>query len=97
MDILLGTIGYLDFNMGVGEVNITSKIIGVNEIDAGIGSLNLNLIGSLDDYKIKIEKGLGSAIVNGNNISRDEIVGIGDNFIDIDGGVGEIKVKIISE
>ena len=46
-----------------------------------------------DDYKFKVEKGLGSLTVNGNSYSEDFEVGEGTNIIDIDGGVGSIIIN----
>lgn len=83
----------LDFDLGVGEVKLEAKITGKSDIDAGVGSLNINLLGKKDSYKLHINKGVGSVLIDGNNVKDDTYYGEGDSFIDIDGGVGEIKVK----
>ena len=77
--------------MGVGELDLSAKLSGNSDIDAGVGRLNLNLIGN--DYKIKVDKGIGSASINGNDIKDDTYYGEGSNIIDIDGGVGSIDIS----
>ena len=76
--------------MGIGETIITAIISGSSNLDTGIGSLELNLIG--DDYKLKINKGIGKATIDDKEISDNEIVGNGANNISISGGIGEIKI-----
>ena len=45
----------LDLDMGMGKLSLTSKINGESEIDAGVGEVDLNLIGTMNDYKIKLD------------------------------------------
>lgn len=87
-----GKINNLDFDMGVGETTILSEITGDNEIDSGVGSLKINIIGNREDYKIKVNKGIGSIKVNGEETASEQIIGNGKHKIDIDGGVGSIVV-----
>ena len=97
LTISKGTINDLKFNMGVGEVSITSKLTGNNSIEAGVGSLKLNLLGNTNDYKVKIEKGIGKTVIDSKNVSDNEIIGTGINIVDIEGGVGQIDVNYIDE
>lgn len=92
LSILNGAINDLDLDMGVGEVNLTSNITGKNEINAGVGSLNIDLQGEKDSYKIQADKGLGSIKIDGKEISDGEVFGNGENYIEVDGGVGNIKI-----
>lgn len=92
-----GKLNDLDFDMGVGETNIKTELTGKNKIDTGIGSLKLNLLGNKEDYKIKLSKGLGDIKIDGKSASNDETIGSGENYIDIDGGIGEIKVDFKGE
>ena len=89
--VLAGSINNLDFDIGVGEANIKTKLTGVNRFDAGVGALKLNLLGNLDDYRIKVSKEIGNISIDSKNVSEGEI-GNGDVIVDIDGGIGEIKV-----
>lgn len=83
----------LDFDLGVGEVKLEAEITGKSDIDAGVGSLNIHLLGEKDSYRLHANKGVGSFSIDGNTVKDDTYYGDGANFIDIDGGVGEIKVK----
>lgn len=84
----------LDLDMGVGKLTLTSKLTGNNEINAGVGNLDLNLVGTEQDYKIKLNKGLGNATINGEKIKDSTYSGNGINLIDIDGGIGNIEIEI---
>lgn len=81
-----------DIDIGVGEMNLTSRLTGTNEIDYGIGEANLVLIGSSEDYKIKLDKGAGKATLNGNTMRNDSVYGGGSSYIGINGGVGELNI-----
>lgn len=87
-----GKIRDLNFDIGVGETNITSKILGKSEIDTGIGEVKLKLIGSKETYKVKVSKGIGDVKVDNKSVSDNEIIGDGENTIEINGGIGNIQV-----
>lgn len=91
--ILDGSINNLDLEMGVGEFVINSKLIGNNTIETGVGSLNINLLDSIKNYSMKVEKGIGSIRINGEKISNDTTYGEGSNLLSIEGGVGDINIK----
>lgn len=82
----------LDLDMGVGKFTLNTIMSGKSEIDAGIGSLNINLLDSKDNYKIKLSKGLGSISIDDDNVTNDKIYGNGASLVDIDGGIGSINV-----
>ena len=92
LSIKNGTINDLDLDMGVGEVNLIASLIGKNEINAGVGSLNIDLQGEKESYKIQADKGLGSVKIDGREISNGETFGDGENYIEVDGGVGNIDI-----
>lgn len=92
-----GSLAELDFDMGVGALNLTSRLSGDCELDMGVGNSDITLIGKSDDYKIKIDKGLGSVRVDGVKVSDNAVCGSGNNNIDIDGGVGNIKVDFSAD
>lgn len=87
------SINNLDLDMGLGNLSITTKLTGNTYIDAGVGNIELNLIDSLDNYKIKLNKGIGSATLNKENIIDNIYYGNGQNLIEIDGGLGSINIK----
>ena len=88
-----GELNNLDFDMGVGKVELTSEICGSSEIDCGVGKMDLTLIGAKDDYRISLDKGLGSNVIDNTSVSNSTVYGFGDNSIDIDGGVGGIDIR----
>lgn len=92
-----GDIHNLDLDMGVGSLSLTSKLTGNNYIDSGVGEMNLYLLGVLDDYRISLDKGIGSATIDGNNMSNDTKYGTGNNKLEIDGGVGSINIDFIEK
>lgn len=92
-----GDIHNLDLEMGIGSLSLTSKLTGNSHIDAGVGKINLNLLGTLDDYKISIDKGIGSATLAGNNMNNDTLYGTGNNIIEIDGGIGSINIDFLEK
>lgn len=92
VDIKNSILNNLDLNMGIGKFSVDAKILGNSDIEQGVGSIDLNLIGTSSDYQIYIEKGLGSIYIDGKNVKEDETVGNGMNKIDIDGGVGSINI-----
>lgn len=83
----------LDLDLGVGKFTLHATLTGSSEIDQGVGEAIINLNGSLNDYQITLEKGVGTAMINNENITHDTTVGSGANKIDIDGGVGTITVN----
>ena len=85
----------LDLDMGAGKLLLNSKLTGNSKIDAGIGKMDLLLIGSLNDYNIELDKGIGSASINNNNMENDKTYGTGTNKIEIDGGIGSINIDFI--
>ena len=88
-----GAIKNLDFEMGMGQMNLTAALTGDCSLDSGVGEMNVTLLGNKDDYKLDLEKGIGSISVDGDNISNDREIGNGINEVEIHGGVGAINVK----
>lgn len=84
----------LDLNMGVGEVNISSYLSGKNKIDAGVGSLTLNLLDRIDNYTFNINKGIGKISYNDEKISNGTF-GQGNNIVNIEGGIGSIIINTV--
>ena len=86
----------LDLDVGVGEFQIlNTKLLDDSNIDAGIGKLEISLKGSLEDYRIIPERGLGSFTIQGEEIENNKIYGQGDNKIDINAGIGKVEINFI--
>lgn len=90
-----GKLNNLDFDMGVGKVEITASILGSSKIDAGVGKLDLKLEGVERDYRIRVDKGLGSVKLNGQEMENERTYGGGENLIEISGGIGAIEIEVI--
>lgn len=72
-------------------------ICGNSDLKFGVGESNLTLFGSKDDYKVAIEKGLGSISVDGKDVSDLDGSGNGQNRINIEGGVGTVNIAFREE
>lgn len=83
----------LDLDLGVGEVKLNSNITGNSKIDSGIGKVNLLLPNFLEYYTFELSKGVGEIKLNGELIRNDTTIGSGENYLKIDGGIGEINIK----
>lgn len=92
VDILAGKINNLKLDMGVGKFTMSTKLIGDSKINAGIGALEIGLIDEEENYTIKAEKGIGTIKINGKEIANDTRYGTGENYIEIDGGIGNIDI-----
>ena len=91
-DIISGELHILDLERGLGELNLTTKLIGNNVIEQGIGKLSINLTDNIENYKIRTSKGLGSITINGNEVQDGNTYGNGENNIRIEGGMGAIEI-----
>lgn len=91
-----GQLHDLAMDMGVGKLEFTGQLTGTNDMNLGIGAVDLNLTGSPEDYQIRLDKGIGSATMDGKSLSGGSTVGNGANRIDIDGGIGSISIHFVS-
>ena len=85
-------INNLKANLGMGEFSFNGKLTGKSEIDSGVGAININLLDNANSYTIDVDKGIGSVTLDGQKLEMDRVYGNGENYIDIDGGIGEIKI-----
>ena len=90
--IASGTLNDLTLAMGVGELNFSGALLGNCDLKLGVGESNLTLIGSKDDYRVDIKKGLGSISVDGKNVSDYGSSGNGRSHIHIEGGIGAAHI-----
>ena len=91
-----GTIGNLELDQGVGKVYVNAYLRGTSKIEGGVGKLDINLLGGKDNYRIVVEKGVGSIKVDGNAVGNENIIGSGNSKVNIEGGVGEININFKS-
>ncbi len=92
-----GQLNQLDFDMGVGEVRLTCAFSGSSTLNFGVGASTINLVGSREDYRINVHKGLGEVRVDGEKVSDGSVIGEGNNRLRVDGGIGEIEINFITE
>ena len=90
--IASGTLNDLTLEMGMGELDLSVALLGNSDLKFGVGESNLTLIGSKDDYKVDVEKGLGSISVDGKNVSDFGSSGNGQSHIHIEGGIGAVHI-----
>lgn len=86
-----GQLNNLDADLGVGKFTANLYLTGKNDIDAGVGEVDLRLLGKTQDYSFEIEKGMGEIKLNNEKI-KSGVYGNGKYSIDISGGIGEIKI-----
>ncbi len=92
-----GAIKNADIHLGVGEAKVRSALTGDSKIDAGIGSVKLDLLLPDSAYAVKVDKGIGRITFNGVSAADGSIFGSGDNFVDVDGGIGQIEIDTAEE
>ncbi len=83
-----------DFDMGVGNLEGNTLQVEDCKIDFGIGDVELDFIGNVEDYSIILDKGLGSAEINGEKYSESEFKNKSAKYkIDADCGLGAIAIN----
>ena len=92
LSVLGGSIAELDMGIGVGGVSVKTAILEEGEIDCGIGSTEIILIGAKEDYTVSVSKGVGTARVDGASVASGEKIGGGNARVKLNGGIGEICV-----
>ena len=92
-DILIVVpVNNLNLNVGVGNCNISAILKGNSVIEAGVGQLNIDLLDSIDNYKIKLTKGIGDITINDTKITDNNTFGNGNKNISLVGGIGPISI-----
>lgn len=86
-------INNLKANLGMGEFIFCGKLTGKSEIDSGVGAINIDLMDNKENYTIDVSKGIGNVTLDGQKLEMDRAYGTGENYLDIDGGIGEIKIN----
>lgn len=86
----------LKANLGIGEFTYNGILYGNSYIDSGIGRTSLNLKNTKESYTIKASKGIGSINIDSEEIKSDVLYGSGVNYLELDGGIGEIKINFLN-
>lgn len=90
-----GDLRNLDLELGVGEVRIQGKLLGDCQVDMGVGQVVVELLGSVDDYSVFFEKGIGQGALDGKPMENDRTYGTGPNKLRVEGGVGSIDIDFV--
>lgn len=93
MTVSGGTLHNLELDIGVGKADITAALTGKSKVSCGVGATEITLTGDKNSYTVRVDKGLGKATVDGNDMGDGSTYGNGENRVDIDGGVGSLKVS----
>ena len=83
----------LDLDIGAGKTSIEAYIEGKSEINCGVGALDITLLGNQEDYQITVSKGVGTIEIDDIKQKNNTTFGNGQNNIELNGGVGSIKVN----
>lgn len=91
--ILDGSLTDLQLEMGVGQLNLTAALYGTCEMQLGVGETDIKVLRARELYRINVEKGIGSISIDGETVRDDTKLGDGDDSIEIEGGIGAIKLQ----
>ncbi len=96
LQIKSGNINNLDLSHGVGKADINAVITGKSDIEAGVGELILSIPSDRSQYTVEAETGIGSIKLDGERLQNDTAVGEGENILNIEGGIGSVKIYFAS-
>lgn len=82
----------LEMALGIGETRLENLEAENAKISTGIGEVAVSLNSKAEAYTIKAEKGIGDITLNGKSIPDDTTTGNGERKIEIEGGIGAIKI-----
>ena len=92
-----GLVRDLDLDMGIGELDLGIAPTGRCDMDMGVGSSCIMISTPIDNYTVKISRGLGSITLDGQNVSDGTYGTDSGHVIDISGGIGNIDIGFIQE
>ncbi len=87
-----GSLCNVNFEMGVGALSVRGKLIGNCDIEMGVGAAVLTILGNMNDYTVRVEKGIGDIRVDGISRPDGAVIGNGSNSISLEGGIGGVKL-----
>lgn len=92
-----GSLCNLELDMGVGAAKVSTKLTGDCDVDLGIGEMKLTILGERDEYTIDVNKGVGEYTIDGEKIHDNVKMGNGTNYLQLDGGIGAVKVEFLTQ
>ena len=85
----------LELDAGIGSTIITAEILDTADINSGVGRLELNLLGSKENYMIRPAVGIGGVVIDNQRVEKEQMIGNGNQKVKIDAGIGEVAVNFI--
>lgn len=85
----------LELDAGIGSTIITAEILDTADINSGVGRLELNLLGSKENYMIRPSVGIGGVVIDNQRVEKEQMIGNGNQKVKIDAGIGEVAVNFI--
>lgn len=82
----------VDCDISAGGLNFVGRITGTADFENDVGNSDITLIGNKEDYRVKLEKGIGVTFFDGEKVLSDSLFGNGSAKIDIDSGTGKLNV-----
>lgn len=82
-----------DITSDVGDIKIKGVVTGTNKFSTDVGDLELELIGDVENYSFSVDKGIGSAEINGKRASSFENESAPNTF-DITHDIGDVDITI---
>ncbi len=83
--------------LGAGKADVMARLLGDSKVKAGVGKLDLVLIGQESDYRITVDKGIGSVNLDGRSLGDGARWGEGENRVDLEAGVGAVDIRLRGE
>lgn len=85
---------HADLDSGVGEIICNGFSAKSCRVNAGVGDVEINFAESSDEYSILLDRGIGSAKINGETYSESRHKNsTAKRTIDLDCGIGEIELN----
>ena len=82
----------LEMALGIGETRVENLEVENAKISTGIGEVSVGLKSGAEAYTIKTEKGIGDITLNDKSIPDHSVNGNGPKKIEVNGGIGAIKI-----
>lgn len=96
VEVMRGRANNAEIEIGAGKAELRLELIGDSKVVSGVGKLELELIGAETDYRLAIDKGIGSVSYNGRNLADDTREGNGENVVEIKSGVGAVEIRTVA-
>lgn len=84
----------VDLELGIGKFKIEGIFKGENEIESGVGELNITLTDSKENYTIETETGIGEIKIDGKKVNN-TVIGRGKTHLDVESGVGQVTINFL--